>query len=185
MGKRRMYTTLINEKWSVKMQKQSLIFLPLLLATQLSFAGSYTDTATMTSVDKVYRDHTIREPYQDCYIKEFYQGNGDGSATNEIIGGIFGGLIGNQFGKGSGKDAATIAGTLLGASLAHDDELAQAKTGRVVSKEVCETKYRTSSNKRLSHYRVEYEYDGRTFTYTTKNRPYADTVKVRVEVSPK
>ncbi len=167
------------------MNLKTLFFLPLLLTTQLSFAGSYTDTATVVSVDKVYREHTIREPYQDCYIKEFYQGDSDGTATNEIVGGLFGGLIGNQFGGGSGKDAMTIAGALLGASLAHDDELAQAKTGRVVSREICETKYRTSAKKRLSHYRVEYEYEGRHFTYTTKNRPYGDTVKVNIDVSPR
>ncbi|TEU21810.1 MAG: glycine zipper 2TM domain-containing protein [Gammaproteobacteria bacterium] len=167
------------------MKKQNLIFLTLLLATQFTVAGSYTDTATVVSVDKVYREHTIREPYQDCYIKEFYQGDSDGSATNEIMGGLLGGLVGNQFGGGDGKDAMTIAGALLGASLAHDDELAQAETGKVISREVCETKYRTSSKKRLSHYRVEYEYDGRTFTYTTQRKPYSDTIKIKVNVSPK
>ena len=162
-----------------------LFSLSLLLGAQASFAGSYTDSAIVTSVDRIYKMHTIREPYQDCYIKEFYQAEGDGSATNEIVGGLFGGLIGNQFGDGSGKDAMTVAGALLGASLAHDDELEKSKTGRVVSREVCETKYRTESQKRLSHYRVEYQYDGRTFTYTTKNKPYGDRIKIQVEVSPK
>jgi len=167
------------------MNKQILLSLPLLLSAQLSLAGSYTDSASVTSVDKIYKTHTIREPYQDCYIKESYQGDDDGSATNEIVGGLFGGLLGNQFGGGSGKDAMTVAGALLGASIAHDDEIAKAKTGRVVSREVCETKYRTESQERLSHYRVEYEYDDRTFTYTTKNKPYGSSIKVNVEVSPK
>ncbi|EEZ79581.1 glycine zipper 2TM domain-containing protein [Candidatus Thioglobus sp.] len=166
------------------MKKQNLFFLPLLLATQLSFAGSFSDEARVVSADPVYSNHIIREPYQDCYVKEVYESKGDGSATNEIIGGIFGGLIGNQFGKGGGKDAATVAGTLLGASLAHDDELANSRNGRVVRKEICETKYRNESERRLDHYRVEYRYDGRTFTYTTQNRPDSDTIKVRVRVSP-
>lgn len=167
------------------MKLNTLVLIPMLVTAQMSIAGSYTDTATITSVDKIYKTHTIREPYQDCYIKEFYQGDDDGSATNEIVGGLFGGLIGNQFGDGGGKDAMTVAGALLGASLAHDDELAKSKTGRVVSKEVCETKYRSESVERLSHYRVEYEYDNRTFTYTTKSKPYGDTVKVKVDVSPR
>ena len=167
------------------MKKISFVFLSAALLSPLSIAGSYTDTATVVSVNKVYRDHSIREPYQDCYIKEFYQGEGDGSATNEIMGGILGGLIGNQFGKGSGKDAMTVAGAALGASLAHDDELAKSKTGKVITREVCETKYRISSEKRLSHYRVEYEYGGRTFTYTSKRKPKSDSIKVRVEVSPR
>ena len=167
------------------MKKIALTLSGLLLTSSVAFAGSYTDKATIVSVEKVYRTHTIREPYQDCYIKEFYQGESDGSMTNEIMGGILGGLIGNQFGDGDGKKAATVAGTLLGASLAHDDELAKAKTGKVVSREVCETKYRNETERRLSHYRVEYEYDGRTFTYTTKNKPFSDTLQVRVQVTPK
>jgi len=166
------------------MRKLKLLFVPVFLASTLSFAGSYSDTATIVSVDKVYKEHTIREPYQDCYIKEFYQGSGDGSATNEIMGGLLGGLVGNQFGKGDGKDAMTVAGALLGASLAHDDEVAKSNTGNVVTKEVCETRYRTSTKNYLKHYKVKYEYDGRMFTYTTKSKPSTDTIKVRVNVFP-
>lgn len=167
------------------MKLKIMALVPMLLAVQSVSAGSYTDTAKLISVEKIYRTHTIREPYQDCYIKEFYQGDDDGSATNEIIGGLFGGLIGNQFGGGDGKDAMTVAGALLGASLAHDDELAKSKSGKMVSREICETKYRTESEKRLSHYLVEYKYDGRTFSYTTKNKPYGGTVKVRLEITPR
>ncbi len=156
-----------------------------LLASQSAVSGSYSDTAKITSMDRIYRTHTIREPYQDCYIKEYYQADGDGSMANEIVGGLFGGLIGNQFGGGDGKDALTVAGALLGASLAHDDELRKSKTGRVISKEICETKYRTESIERLSHYRVEYEYDDRSFTYTTKKKPYGSTLKIKVNVSPR
>ncbi|SMN16518.1 Putative exported protein [uncultured Candidatus Thioglobus sp.] len=167
------------------MKLNTIILTPILLLSQSAISVSYSDTAKITSVDKIYRTHTIREPHQDCYIKEFYQADGDGSATNEIVGGLFGGLIGNQFGGGSGKDAMTVAGALLGASLAHDDELAKSKNGRMISKEVCETRYRTESVERLNHYRVEYEYDGRTFTYTTKSKPYGSTLKIKVNISPK
>ena len=167
------------------MNKKNWIFLPLLLTAQFSTAGSYTDVAKIISVDKIYKTNNIREPYQDCYIQEFYQADSDGSATNEIVGGLFGGLIGNQFGGGDGKTAMTAAGALLGASLAHDDERAKAKTGRMVSKEVCETKYRTESKERLSHYQVKYEYDGRTFTYNTQSKPYTDTIRIDVNVSPR
>ena len=164
--------------------KIQLLLASVILSTQTAMAGSFVDTASVVSVEKIYRTHTIREPYQDCYIKEFYQGEGDGSMTNEIVGGILGGLIGNQFGDGDGKKAATVAGTLLGASLAHDDEMAKAKSGKVITREVCETKYRNATETRLSHYRVEYEYDGRTFTYTTKNKPFSDNIRVRVSVTP-
>ena len=167
------------------MKLKTLLVIPILFAAQSVVAGNYTDVAKITSVEKIYRTHTIREPYQDCYIKEFYQADGDGSVANEVMGGILGGLVGNQFGGGDGKDAMTVAGALLGASLAHDDELKKSKTGRVITKEICETKYRTESVERLSHYRVAYEYDGRNFTYTTRNKPFGDTLDIKVEVSPR
>ncbi|SFV79939.1 Putative exported protein [hydrothermal vent metagenome] len=100
------------------------------------------------------------------------------------MGGILGGLIGNKFGKGKGKDAATVAGVLLGASLVHDDELSKSKTSRIVTREVCETKYRNEFERRLSNYLVKYSYDGRIFTDTTTIKPTGKSIKVRVRVSP-
>ncbi|CAC9588433.1 hypothetical protein BHECKSOX_673 [Bathymodiolus heckerae thiotrophic gill symbiont] len=87
------------------MKLNTIILTPILLLSQSAISVSYSDIAKITSVDKIYRTHTIREPYQDCYIEEFYQNEGDGS----------------------GKDAKTIAGPLLGASFAYDDELAKSK----------------------------------------------------------
>jgi uncharacterized protein YcfJ len=96
---------------------------------------SYTDNAQVVSIEDVYREHTIKQPYQDCYTKEFRQRvSGDGSATNEIFGGILGGAIGNQFGGGSGKKVMTVAGALLGASIANDNERVGYK---VVNKQIC------------------------------------------------
>jgi uncharacterized protein YcfJ len=163
---------------------KSSVFFTFLLVSGLSSAGSFTDQADIISVNKIYKDQVIREPYDECYIEETYQGDGDGSATNEIVGGIFGGIIGNQFGDGDGKDIMTLAGTILGASLAHDEEVANSETGNIISKEVCERKYRTVTERRLSHYRVEYFYQGRTFTYNTKSRPSSNTITVKVKVTP-
>ena len=91
---------------------------------QITFAGSFIDSATVVSVDKVYKQVRVEEPYQECYIKETVQNNGDGSATNEIIGGVIGGAIGNKLGKGDGNDIMTLAGILMGASIANDAEKA-------------------------------------------------------------
>lgn len=81
--------------------------------SQMSIAGTFIDTASVVSVDKVYKQVRVEEPYKECYIKETVQNNGDGSATNEIIGGVIGGAIGNQFGDGDGKDIMTLAGILM------------------------------------------------------------------------
>jgi len=171
----------------MKILMKSLIVLPLLLTTQFTLAGSFLDYATVTSVEKVYKQYRVEKPVQECYIKETLQNQGDGSATNEIFGAIIGGAIGNKLAEDSsdtGKDVMTLAGIVLGASLAHDDELANSSGEQVlVSQEVCETKVKTSFEKRLDHYLVHIMYEGRELTYTTKKRPFEDVIKVRVTVT--
>ena len=159
---------------------KSLIIMSFILASQLTFAGSFVDSATVTSVEKVYKQYRVDEPYQECYIKETVQ-SGDGSATNELMGAVLGGAIGNKLGDGDGKDAMTIFGAFLGASLANDAEKANG-TGTVVSQEVCENKVRQVIEKRLSHYRVTVDYDGREVSFSSKKRPYDDVIKVEVSV---
>ena len=161
--------------------KSSLIAL-LISAFQVSFAGTFIDSASVVSVDKVYKQVRVEEPYQECYIKETVQ-SGDGSATNEIIGGIIGGAIGNQFGDGSGQDAMTLAGIFLGASIANDAEKAAANGEQVVvSQEVCEKKVRQKIEKRLSHYKVTVDYNGREVSFSTKRRPYDEVIKIEVTI---
>ena len=162
--------------------KSSLIAF-FLSVTQMSFAGSFIDSATVVSVDKVYKQVRVEEPYQECYIKETVQNNGDGSATNEIIGGIIGGAIGNQLGDGDGKEVLTLAGILMGASIANDAEKAAANGKQtIVSQEVSEKKVRQKIEKRLSHYKVTVDYNGTEVSYSSKRRPYDDVIKVEVTV---
>ena len=162
---------------------RSLVMISLLLGTHQVLAGSFTDYANVTSVEKVYKQYMVEEPYQECYIKETLQNQGDGSATNEIMGAILGGAIGNQMGKGEGKEVMTLAGIVLGASMANDAEKANSTGQVVVSQEVCETKVKTNLVKKLSHYLVHIDYEGRDLSFTSKKRPYDDVIKVKVTVS--
>ena len=166
----------------MKIILKSIVVISFFITSQLAFAGSFVDSATVTSVEKVYKQYRVDEPYQDCYIKETLQ-TGDGSATNEIMGAILGGAIGNQFGEGSGKDVMTLAGIFLGASIANDAEKANSTGQVVVSQEVCENKVRQKIEKRLSHYKIYVEYDGREVSFTSKKRPYDDVIKVKVTIS--
>ena len=167
----------------MKIIVKSLVLISLFLGTQMAIAVSFTDYATVTSVEKVYKQYMTEEPYQECYIKETLQQNtGDGSATNEIMGAILGGAIGNQFGEGDGKEVMTLAGIVLGASMANDAEKANSSGQVVVSQEICETKVRKSIEKRLSHYLVNINYEGRDLSFTSNKRPYDDVIKVKVTV---
>jgi uncharacterized protein YcfJ len=163
---------------------KSILFISFFITSQIAFAGSFVDSATVTSVEKVYKQYRVDEPYQDCYIKETIQ-NGDGSATNEIMGAILGGAIGNALGEGQGdgKDALTLAGIFLGASLANDAEKANSTGQVIVSQEVCENKVRQKIEKRLSHYKINVDYNGHNVSYTSNRKPYDDIVKVKVTIS--
>ena len=165
---------------------KSLVLISLLLGTQMVIAGSYIDYATVTSVEKAYKQYRTEEPYQECYIQETLQNQGDGSATNEIMGAILGGAIGNKIAEDSsdtGKDVMTLAGIVLGASMVSDAEKANSTTQVVVSQEVCETKVKTNFVKKLSHYLVHIDYEGRDLAFTSKKRPSEDIIKVKVTVS--
>ena len=169
----------------MKIIVKSLVLISLFLGTQLVIAASYTDYATVTSIEKVYKQYRTEEPYQECYIQETLQNAGDGSATNEIFGAILGGAIGNKLGENSsdsGKDILTFAGIVLGASMANDAEKANSTGQVMVSQEVCETKVKTSFVNKLSHYLVHINYEGRDLSFTTKKRPYDDIIKVKVTV---
>ena len=170
----------------MKIIVKSLVLISLLLGTQLVIAGSYTDYATVTAVEKVYKQYRTEEPYRECYIQETLQNAGDGSATNEIIGAILGGAIGNKLAEDSsdtGKDVMTLAGIVLGASMANDAEKANSTGQVVVNQEVCETKVRKNIERRLSHYLINISYEGHNLSFTSKRRPYDDVVKVKVTVS--
>ena len=166
----------------MKIILKSIVVISFFITSQLAFAGSFVDSATVTSVEKVYKQYMVDEPYQDCYIKETLQ-NGDGSATNEIMGAILGGAIGNQFGEGDGNDAMTLAGIFLGASIANDAEKANSTGQVVVRQEVCENKVRQKIKRRLSHYKINVDYNGHNVSYSSNRRPYDDVVKVEVTIS--
>ena len=166
----------------MKIILKSIVVISFFIASQLAYSGSFVDSATVNSVEKVYKQYMVEEPYQDCYIKETLQQSGDGSATNEIMGAILGGAIGNQFGEGDGKDVMTLAGIFLGASIANDAEKANSTGQVVVSQEVCENKVRQRIERRLSHYKINVEYEGRDLSFTSKKRPYDDVIKVKVTV---
>jgi uncharacterized protein YcfJ len=159
----------------MKIILKSIVVISFFITSQLAFAGSFVDSATVTSVEKVYKQYRVDEPYQDCYIKETVQNrSGDGSATNELFGAVLGGAIGNKLGKGDGNDAMTLFGAMEKTN----------STGQVVvSQEVCENKVRQRIEKRLSHYKINVDYNGHNVSYDSNRRPYDDVVKVEVTIS--
>ncbi len=153
-------------------KKLIAMFVAIITSTSI-LANTYTVDTGINSLNAVVLDHykTVvkQSPYEVEVCNQVRQGTGDGSATNEIIGGIIGGAIGNKFGEGDGKDAMTLAGIFLGASLAHDDQLAQGP-GVLVTKCYYETRYEESVYSKV--------YSHSTLTFRIKAKKYrVDFVK--------
>ncbi len=174
-----------------KIATMVLATLPPLLLSPTSFGGgSYSDWATVTSVEPVERSYTIRRPVEKCWtetVRVTQPGSSDGNYTNELVGGLLGGVLGNQFGRGRGKDAMTIAGAALGASIANDAErqraAGQQEGGRYEEVERCETIYQAEEKSEFSHYRVSYDYNGHQFTANMKRDP-GETIRIKIQVAP-
>ena len=152
------------------MKKLIAIFVAIITSTSI-LANTYTVDTGINSLNAVVLDHykTVvkQSPYEVEVCNQVRQGTGDGSATNEIIGGIIGGAIGNKFGEGDGKDAMTLAGIFLGASLAHDNQLAQGQGqghGVYTTKCYYETRYQESAySKVYSHSTLTFRINGKKY----------------------
>jgi len=118
-------------------------------------------TAVNASVYDHFEMVIQRVPYQEKICTQATIGNG--SATNEIIGGIIGGAIGNKFGNGDGQDAATLAGILLGASLAHDSD---ASNSGYTTNCYYETRYgEAKAHQAYSHSTIEFYIDDKKYSF--------------------
>ena len=143
--------------------------------------------AKVVRAEPIYREVRVRGPRQVCeevpvIERTRYRGGADPNAV--LFGAVIGGVIGHQFGSGRGNDAATAAGALIGANHAASNSY---RSGRVVEREVIETRCETVSaaryEERIEGYDVTYRYQGRLYHTRTHYDP-GKRIRVRVEVTP-
>ncbi|MGH8482652.1 MAG: glycine zipper 2TM domain-containing protein [Nevskiaceae bacterium] len=143
--------------------------------------------ARVVRAEPIYREVRVRAPRQVCeevpvVERTHYRGGPD--AGSVLVGAVIGGVIGHQFGSGRGNDAATAAGAIIGANHAASHSY---RTGRVVEREVIETRCETVSaaryESRLEGYDVTYRYQGRLYHTRTDSDP-GKRIRVRVSVTP-
>ena len=159
------------------------------------------DYARVVDVQPVFETYQVNHPVEQCYEKQVpvnhgkRYGNGNGSYTNEIIGGVIGGVIGNRIGKrggGNARDVATVVGAVLGASVANDIERSNNRKHssdghyqKTVYKTVqhCEIKDSYTTERKIVGYDVAYKYNGKTF-YTQADQHPGKRIRVQVAVRP-
>ena len=146
----------------------------------------FMDTARVIRADPLYETVEVAVPVRECWTESVTRGGrGQGSYTAPIAGGIVGGLLGNRLGRGhrSGRTALTVAGTLLGASIGNDIRAKSYRRPVVERVRRCGTVDHYEEQQQLVGYRVEYRYEGQTFTTRTTEHP-GDFIRVRVNVDP-
>ena len=161
---------------------KKMFLLPILAAASL-FGGSFSwhESVEVVRSKPIYRNVTIRTPYQECWRQDVpvYRDDFDTPAA-AIIGSVAGGVLGHQIGKGHGRDAATIGGAVVGA-LVGANIAEQHRRIHYRKRQVCETRYRERRERRLVHYKNIAWYNGHKIVKYSKRPLRWIDVRVRAE----
>lgn len=143
----------------------------------------FRDYARVVDVDPIYE--SVNSPRKECYTdyvpESRYERRGN-NVAGQVIGGVAGGLLGSRFGRGSGRVATAAVGAVAGAIIG--DRIAD-RGGRTeyYEREVRRCREIDNWEKRVTAYRVTYEYGGREYRTTLPYDPGAK-LAVNVAVSP-
>lgn len=164
-------------------EKESVMKKVLLASTLCLFpiAAQADNYATINSVSPIYQDNYVTRYTTSCSNVEVpvYQARRSSSDADVLAGAIVGGAIGNQFGAGSGKDAMTVLGAIVGANRASNRTTNEIVGYRI--EERCERQQVQVNEPIVSKYRVEYTYNGQSYTQETIR---SFTVGQRIFIQP-
>jgi len=147
-------------------------------------APGYIDTAEVVQAEPLYSAVQVAVPVRECWIERVaHPGTQRGAYAAPVVGGIIGGVVGNHLASGGGRTPMTVAGTLLGASLGHSLGARQYRPPTVSDVRRCRTVNRYEQRQHLVGYRVDYRYEGQTFSTRTAAHP-GRFIRVRVDVDP-
>jgi uncharacterized protein YcfJ len=158
------------------------LFAVLATAALSAAAEDYEDYARVKSATPEYE--RVNTPRRECRT-EYIEGAArpaERGYSGPIIGGIAGAILGNQIGGGRGKEAATAAGAITGA-IVGDRVQNSGQYDDGGGREVRRCREVDHWERRLTGYRVEYEYGGRRFTAFLPHDPGRE-LRVRVSVEP-
>jgi uncharacterized protein YcfJ len=100
------------------------------------------------------------------------------------VGAAVGGAVGGAAGHDSRYQPLLIgAGALIGASIGTDIAHERSALTYYVTRRQCGTDYELRDTERVVGYRVGYRYQGNVYYTRTDTHP-ADTIRVRVDVTP-
>ena len=145
----------------------------------------YVDTAEVIQAEPLYQPVQVARPVKECWIEErLTHGNHSrGAYAAPVAGAIIGGVVGNRLARGRGRTAMSVAGSLLGASIGRGLSAASYRPPTIASVRRCATVNHYEQRQHLVGYRVDYRYEGQTFSTRTRRHP-GRFIRVRVDVDP-
>lgn len=166
----------------VKCTTLALLVLP---GAVLAQSSSYVEVPVVSS-EPVVEVVTRRVPHEQCrdeHVKVVEPAAAH-SPTPGLLGAVVGGAAGGAVGHDSRYQPLLIgAGALLGASIGTDAAHAQAVQSYYLTERRCGIDYELRDSERVVGYRVGYRYAGDVY-YTRTVTPPADTIRLRVDISP-
>ena len=144
----------------------------------------YIDSAEVVQAQPLYRNVQVAVPARECWTERVVQGGHPQAAyTGPLVGGVIGGVVGHSLARGGARTPMTVAGTLIGSSLGRRLGAVSYPAPTLVDVRRCQTVRRYEPRQQIVGYRVDYRYEGQTFSTRTQRHP-GRIIRVRVEVDP-
>ncbi len=144
----------------------------------------YIDSAEVVQAEPLYREVQVSVPARECWIERVAQGgHAHGAYAGPLVGGVIGGVVGHSLASGRARTPMTVAGTLLGSSIGHRLSAVSYRPPTLVDVRRCQTVNRYEPRQQIVGYRVDYRYEGQTFSTRTHRHP-GKFIRVGVKVDP-
>lgn len=145
----------------------------------------YMETAEVTRVEPLYRKVQVARPVNQCWTERVaYPTPPRSNVGATLTGGLIGGLIGSKLGRRRHNAPLVMAGVLAGAEIGQ--RLSQppyVPTSTWSNVQRCTRVNRYEERNQVVGYRVDYRYEGQTFTTQTRHHP-GRYIRLRVDVEP-
>ena len=144
----------------------------------------YVDTAEVIQAEPLYRPVQVARPVSECWTERVAHASPrHNTYAGPLAGGIIGGVLGSRLGRGRGNTPLAVAGALVGASIGRRLSEPAYAPPTYSNVQRCTTVNHYEQRQQLVGYRVDYRYEGQTFTTRTHRHP-GRFIRVRVNVDP-
>ena len=144
----------------------------------------YVDTAEVIKAEPLYQPVQVARPVNECWTETVAHASPRHNAyAGPLAGGIIGGVLGSRVGRGRGNTPMAVAGALLGASIGRSLSEPAYAPPAYSNVQRCTTVNHYEQRQQVVGYRVDYRYEGQTFTTRTRRHP-GRFIRVRVNVDP-